>query len=252
MKKYPSKEGSDLMQVTRQCEHCQHKLCAKRVPIFSAMSTEEINEITDLIIRKSYVKGEAIMTEGETIDRLVIINSGKAKGCKYSIDGKEQILYLYSEGDFFGERNLLTNLKASYSIVALETVHVCMILKADIRQLIKKHPEIGLKIMEELTMKLERLENTIEQMGTRTVEIRVIGALLEFAEKFGMEKETGRMVALPLSREGIASYIGVTRETVSRSMNALDEEGLIQIIGNKKVFIENVEALKNRFSETKF
>jgi CRP/FNR family transcriptional regulator len=184
------------------------------------------------------------VSEGDTVDRLIIINSGKAKGCRYTLEGKEQILHLYSEGDFFGEKYLLTDKEASFNIEALEKVHVCMILKDDFRQLVKSHTDIGFKIMEELSNKLERLENTIEQMSTRSVEVRVISALVEFANKFGEKVESGILVTLPLSREGIASYIGVTRETVSRSMNGLQDEGLIEMIGNKKVRIRDLEVIK--------
>jgi len=65
----------------------------------------------------------------------------------------------------------------------------------------------------------------------------------EFARKYGKESQNGIIVELPLSREGIANYIGVARETVSRKMNMLQEEGIIEMVGNKKVIIRNIDAL---------
>jgi len=62
-------------------------------------------------------------------------------------------------------------------------------------------------------------------------------------KEYGKESQNGIIVELPLSREGIANYIGVARETVSRKMNMLQEEGIIEMVGNKKVIIRNIDAL---------
>ena len=227
------------------CEHCEHKLCAKRVPIFSILDTSEISKVVELIIRKQYAKGELIILEGSTLDRLIIINSGQAKAFRDTMEGKEQILYIFSEGDFFGEKNLLSNQKATYHVEALETTNVCMIRKSDFRQLLTTYPEIGFKIMEELCRRLEHFENALESMGTKDVDTRVNAVLIEFAQKFGKKTKDGILVDLPLSREGIANYIGLTRETVSRKMNRLQEEGIIKNIGNKKVLLSDLSWLQH-------
>jgi len=81
-------------------------------------------------------------------------------------------------------------------------------------------------------------------MGTRTVEARVSSVLLEFADKYGKPHPRGIMIELPLSREGIANYIGLTRETVSRKMSLLQDEGVIEMNGNKKVLLLDRSALE--------
>jgi len=225
------------------CENCQHQVCAKRVPIFSTLNNEEISRVVSLINRKQYLRGEMIIMEGSRLDSLIIINSGKVKAFKDTLEGKEQILYIFSQGDFFGEKNLLVNHNATYNVEALEETNVCTIKKADFQQLLREYPEIGFKIMEALCSRLERLENAIESMGTKDVEARVSAVLLEFARKYGKDNQNEIVVELPLSREGIANYIGVSRETVSRKMNLLQDEGIIEMVGNKKIIIRNIDAL---------
>jgi CRP-like cAMP-binding protein len=225
------------------CEKCQHQMCAKRVPIFSTLNTEEINRVVSLIIRKRYSRGEMIVIEGSRLNSLIIINSGKVKAFRDTLEGKEQILYIFSQGDFFGEKNLLINQNAQYNVEALEETNVCTIEKDDFKKLLREYPEIGMKIIEELCNRLERLENAVESMGTKNAEERINAVLLEFARKYGKEDQSGIVVNLPLSREGIANYIGVTRETVSRKMNLLQEEGIIEMVGNKKVIIRDIDAL---------
>ncbi len=228
---------------TCSCGQCQHQLCAKRVPIFSALDEEELNRVVDLIIRRQYGKGEMILLEGSNLDSLIIINHGRVKAFRYTQEGKEQILYIFSEGDFFGEKNLLSRQEATYNVEALEQTHVCMIHNKDFQELIRRYPDISLKIIAELCARLDRLERSVQNMGTKNAEGRIAAVLLEFAEKYGTAHLLGIQFELPFSREGIANYIGVARETVSRRLNHLQEEGIIEMIGNKKIIIINEEAL---------
>jgi len=231
------------MRENCNCSNCEHRLCAKKVPIFSTLNEEEMNKVVNLIIRRKYSKGEIIFLEESKLDSLIIINKGQVKAFRDTQEGKEQILYIFSGGDFLGEKNLLTNKKATYNTEALENTNVCMIRKEDFRQLLREYPEIGFKIMEELCNRLEHFENAIESMGTKDVDARVNSVLLEFASKFGKKTSKGILIELPLSREGIANYIGLTRETVSRKMSKLQDDGMIEMIGNKKVIIKSPEGL---------
>lgn len=225
------------------CGHCRHQLCANKVPIFSVLDEEELNRVVSLIIRRKYDKGERILLEGTNLDGLIIINQGRAKAFRYTQEGKEQILYIFSEGDFFGERNLLSGREAAYHVEALEPTQICMIRSQDFQDLMGVNPGISLKMIQELCARLDRLERTVQIMGAGDVEARISSVLLEFAEKYGTAHPRGVQFELPFSREGIANYIGVARETVSRRFNHLQEEGVIDMIGNKKIIIKNKDFL---------
>ena len=231
------------------CENCHHQLCASRVPIFSTMDAGELNRIVSLIIRRQYIKGELIILEGSDLQGLIIINRGQVKVFRGTLEGREQILYIFSEGDFFGERNLFRDEKARYSVETLENTNICMIKKNDFQKLLREYPDIGIKIMEELVIRLGHLENAIESMGSKNVEARVGSVLLEFAGRYGKEHQKGIIVELPLSREGIANYIGLARETVSRKMSVLQDEGIIEMVGNKKIIIIDKEALEKSIEQ---
>lgn len=227
------------------CEKCHDKMCTERVPIFSAFDQEELSRVTNLIIRKQFRKGELIIMEGSQLENMIIVNNGRVKAYRDTSEGKEHILHIFSEGDFFGEKNLLRNSEANYNVEALEDTSVCTIHKKAFQELIREYPNLGFKIMEELCVRLDRLENTIESMGTKSVETRVNTVLLEFLDKYGKIHPKGTLIELPLSREGIANYIGLTRETVSRKMSLLQDEGIIEMIGNKKVIVINKQALED-------
>ena len=219
------------------CMTCKHKMCAKRISVFSTLLDNEIERVSELIVHRDFKKGEMIIKEGEPQDSLIILNSGSVKIFKYNQDGKEQILYIFSEGDFFGEKNLFQNKYATYYAQALDDAGICMINKNDFNDLLTTNPKIALKIIEELASRLEKLENALESMGTKSIEARIGTALIDLSAKYGKRTKRGILLELPLSREGLASYIGVARENVSRKLSALADEGIIEMTGNKKILI---------------
>lgn len=231
------------MNASCHCGYCQNDLCVRKVPIFSSLSAQEVGKISELITHKIYKKGELLMHEGDASDYIVIMHEGSAKAFKYTSDGREQILYVFAEGDFFGEQNLLTNHTSTYSVEALQTVKTCMLSKSRFQNLLYQYPDIAVKIIAELGERMARLENAMQGMGVRNVDNRIGGILLEFAEKYGSPEKEGILIQLPLSREGIANYLGVARETVSRKLGQLESDGVIRSVNNKSILILNKDAL---------
>lgn len=225
------------------CGHCHDELCMHKVPIFSSLNEEELVKIADLITHREYKKSEMILFDGEKSEAIVIIHEGSAKAYKYTTDGREQILYVFSEGDFFGEQNLLTDKTATYSVEALQTVKTCMLSKTQFQHLLYQYPDIAIKIIAELGERMARLENAVQGMGVRNVDNRIGGILLEFAAKYGTKGKEGTLIQLPLSREGIANYLGVARETVSRKLGQLESDGVIRSVNNKSIIILDPQAL---------
>ncbi len=232
------------METGCHCNRCSDRLCMHKVPILSSLNKEDLEKISDLITHHIFKKGETLLREGDRTDSIVIIHEGSAKAYKTTTDGREQILYVFTEGDFFGEQNLFRNHYATYSVEALQTLKTCHLSKAQFQQLLYSYPEIAVKIIDELGSRMSRLETAMQSMGVRNVDNRIGGILLEFAAKYGSQDPNGTVIHLPLSREGIANYLGVARETVSRKFSQLESEGVIRSRNNKEIIILDQEALQ--------
>lgn len=226
------------------CEACTGKYCARKAPIFSILENEQLEEVMSSIIRRKYKKGQIVFFEGDVSDKFYIINGGKIKIFKYTKEGKEQILYILSEGDFIGYLSLLKKGKFDFNAEALEDVNVCMLTKDDFDKIVKKTPEISLRILENLHDRLVSLENLVQTLSTKDIEARIAGILKNFAKEFGREEAEGIVIEMPLSREEMANYIGVTRETMSRKLSSMEDDGLIELIGNKKIVIKDLQLLE--------
>lgn len=229
--------GGNSMIAEQICKNCHNPLCLHKVPIFASLEFDDMKKVHQYITHKNYQKGEFIFREGETLDSIIIINQGSAKAVKYSSEGREQILHVFMEGDFFGEKHLLNNDIADYSVEVLKPVGTCMLRKDTFEKLLHQHPEIAVKIIVELGKRLSQLESTIRSIGVRSVDTRISELLLEYGKLYGERVKEGVMIHLPLSREGMANYLGIARETLSRKLTALEIDGFIQSIGNKKILL---------------
>lgn len=228
-----------------KCDRCSNNLCAKKVSIFAALSHEDIVKIVRMTGHNSYKKGEYLCHEGDISAMLFIVNEGKVKLSKVNKEGKEQILRIVSEGSFFGEYYLFSDYEPyNFSAIALSDVMICTLTKLDMDILLSTHPEINSKIMAEISKKLIQTENLVQNLSTIDTESKVAYILMELADKYGIQINNEIRVEIPINREEMASYAGVTRETMSRKLNGFLKDGLIDTIGNKVIIIKAPEELR--------
>ncbi|MFL0166249.1 Crp/Fnr family transcriptional regulator [Candidatus Clostridium helianthi] len=227
------------------CNNCRRGLCASKVPIFENLNRDELVEIVNKINHKEFSKGDVIFTEGNIANTLYFINEGKIKLYKYTKDGKEQILHILSEGDFFGELELIKPSKYGFNSKAIEDVKICTLSKEEMKDIMMKNPEIGIKVLETVGERLSKVENLVQNLATNDVDSRMAYLIIELMEKYGENVDGNISVKLPISREDMASFIGVTRETISRKLKKLEDENLIKIIGTKTIIIIDEEGLRN-------
>lgn len=235
----------NMCGTTEACKKCKGRYCASKASIFSILEEPQLKEITGKINRRTYKKGEIIFFEGDISDKLYVINSGKVKVFKYTKEGKEQILYIVSSGDFLGDLSLLKKDEFKFNAEALEDVSICQLTKDDFDAVVRENPEIALKILEVLYERIFKLENLVQSLSTKDIETRISGLLLGLIKDFGEPQGNIIKLELPLSREDMANYIGVTRETISRKLNSMQEEGIITLQGNKTIILNDLEYLED-------
>lgn len=219
--------------------------CAKRVPIFHSLSNNELAKITKLVQHKYYKKGQLLLNEGEHSDTLYIIHSGKVKLLTLTVHGKEQILHLLTNGDFFGERNLFNKGEVNnFSAYALEDTKICLLSKKDFDEMMVANPEISIKLLKTIMDRLSHTEELAKILATKDPEVRIAHMLIEFCEKFGTVTKSGIVIDLPITREEISNYVGLTRETISRKLSKFVEMGLLTLRGNKQIIVKNQTIFK--------
>lgn len=220
--------------------NCQKNIgsnCIEIVPIFSNLTEDEMLEIAYITTDRTYDKGEMVYIAGDMGEKLYVLHKGRVKISRISANGKEQVIRVLGPGEFMGELSLFSPVALTENAEVLEKSTMCIIEGKKLKELIKKYPSIAFKVMEELSQRLERAENLIEDINLNTVETRLAQALLKMAND---ENE----VILNMTKGDFASQIGMSQETLSRKLSSFQDQGFIDQIGNKRIILLDIEALE--------
>lgn len=226
-----------------QCLSCGHKHCAKKVSLFSNLSEEDLDQVVSLVSRRRVTKGETVFRMGDPSESLYIVNRGSLKVYVLSREGREQILYFLKEGEFLGDVHLLKTGTFDYEATALEDTHLCIIHKQDFDRLILERPEIAIKLLAYAHDRIADLEELIQTLTTNDADARLAALLISLATSSGTQTEEGIEVALAISREDMARYIGLTRETISRKLGQFASAGILYFKDNKHMVIRDMARL---------
>lgn len=221
-------------------EHCgceTEHICASSVPIFKALGMQELRKVNDLIRKMEYHKGNILFMQGSPSDYLCIVRYGRVKFYETSRDGRQQIVRILEQGDFFGEFSLFRVENHTLNAEAMEDTGLCLIPREDFKELISLNPEISLNIMQSMSERLVSAENFIVDLALKSTEERLAAWLLSMADKQGLRTSQGVKIKVTFSRQELANLLGTTIETVSRKLSKMQSEGIIAIEGQKDIII---------------
>lgn len=219
------------------------------VPIFSDLDSETLEIVSKLGTVRTYEKNSVILTEEEDGSALFVIISGKVKVCRSSSDdpGKEVILSILNPSDFFGEMALLDGLNRSASVIAMGDSKLFIIQRSDFLDLLHKHPEVSVTLLQELTQRLRAQGMKIKALSLKDAEGKVATVLLQLADDVGRIKHgIVEIEKLPFQHE-LANMAGTSRETISRTLHSFAKKGLVELEGSKLRII-NYEKFKELFN----
>jgi CRP-like cAMP-binding protein len=167
-----------------------------------------------------------IYMEGEMPNALFFLQTGSIKAVRTNSDGKELILSLYKQGDFFGYEGILENNMYGETAVALEDSEVVVIPRHDFLTLLHAHPNISQTFISMLCKKVAEKETQLLNLAYNSVRQRTAEALLKIQHL--KEKEF-----LNISRDDLAKIVGTASESVIRVLSDFREEGIIEIESGK-------------------
>jgi len=219
----------------------------RRVPLFSGLEDEDLQSLIAVASRRKYPKDAVIFFEHDLGDALFMILSGRVKVTILSDDGREIILAMLSDNDFFGEMSLLDNEPRSATAISLQETEMVVLHQKEFLSIVEKRPRVLINLLAVLSSRLRKANQQIGNLALHDVYGRVARILLEMASENGTRQPDGRVAFRRPTHQEIANMIGATRETVSRMISDLNRQGYIEIAG-KNVIIQ--DALTREFSGT--
>jgi CRP/FNR family transcriptional regulator/CRP/FNR family cyclic AMP-dependent transcriptional regulator len=213
----------------------------RTVPIFSELSEADLDKLAGLLARKRYPKDGVVFFENEAGDTLFMIAEGRIKVTILGDDGREIILSVLGQGEFFGEMALLDNEPRSATTIAAEDSELLSLSRADFEGVLSHNPGIMGGLIKVLTARLRHANHQISTLALLDVYGRVARVIVELGRDEGKRLKDGRITFQRPTHQEIANRIGTTRETVTRMLKDLQRQNLIKVTGKEIVLDADFE-----------
>jgi CRP-like cAMP-binding protein len=208
------------------------------VPLFAHLGDEELGRLTGAVRERTYPKNSVIVFEDDPGEALYLVVGGQVKVVLIGEDGREVILSVLAQGDFFGEMSLIDDQPRSAHVIAMRDANLLVLRREDFQQAFKEMPTIALGLLKALSRRLRRADDKIGELVLLDVNGRVSRVLLQLADE-----NDGKTIARKVTHHTIAQMIGSSRETVSRTIRELADKGFIDVT-RKSIDIVNRSGLE--------
>lgn len=231
------KENSSVKMECDSCPIRHRAVCAR-------CDTDELDLLEDMKYYRSYEAGQTIIWSGDKMDFVASVVEGIATLSQTMEDGRTQMVGLLLPSDFVGRPGRDT---AAYDVVATTPVIMCCFRKKPFEEMMVRTPHVGQRLLEMTLDELDAAREWMLLLGRKTAREKIASLLAIIARRdatLKLSSMSGKAVFdLPLTREAMADYLGLTLETVSRQISALKKDGVIQLEGKRHVTVPDMERL---------
>ncbi len=236
------KAKMDMSLDTKECWNCP----IKHQAVCSRCEPDELKRLEEIKHYRNYEAGQPVIWAGDHMEFVASVVTGIASLSQTMEDGRTQMVGLLLPSDFIGRPGRDS---APFDVVAVSDLTICCFRKSPFEDLMTTTPRIGTRLLE---MTLDELDSAREWMlvlGRKTARQKLASLLAIIARRDAALKKhvpkDGMNFDLPLTREAMADYLGLTLETVSRQISALKKAGIIELDGKRRVVVPSLERLMN-------
>lgn len=214
-----------------------------RVPLFVGLRPEDLSRIHSLGRRRKTREGEWLFRQGEGAKTMFLLAEGRVRVTQATPTGQQIVLHLVKPGDMFGCSAMLRERQYPGSAEVVAEGCVECFEEAALRMIERDYPEVTRNALALMAGRVRDLRQRYQELATERVEPRIAHTLLRLADEAGVpDARGGRRIALRLSRQDLAELAGTTMFTVSRTLKAWAELGLVDI-GRQRVRVIDSAAL---------
>ncbi|WP_113912503.1 transcriptional regulator FnrL [Roseovarius dicentrarchi] len=234
--------ADQILQMPQECGNCpiRHRaVCARCDP-------DELEQLDRIKYNRSFQAGQTVIWAGDRMDFVGSVISGIATLTQTMEDGRTQMVGLLLPSDFVGRpgRN-----EAPYNVIATSDLVMCCFRKRPFEQIIHDTPRISQRLLEMTLDELDAAREWMLVLGRKTAREKIASLLAIIARRSALSKLSGSqgeaVFDLPLTREAMSDYLGLTLETVSRQISALRRDNVITLRGKRHVTIPDFARLLN-------
>jgi CRP/FNR family transcriptional regulator len=218
------------------CRGCE----ARCAGICGVMTPAELADLSRYTTRKKVLAGAELQGQGEEVAFFANILKGVVKLSKVMVDGRQQIVGLQFAPDFVG-RPFAT--ESSITAEAATDIEICTVSKSALERIIVHNPGLEHRLYDQSLLELDEARDWMLTLGRKSAREKVANFLYFLAVHQDPDVSGASHFELPLTRQDIGDFLGLTIETVSRQMTRLRQDGLIEVVSNRSVTVPDMHRL---------
>ncbi len=197
------------------------------IPLFAGLRPEQLERIARIAVPRNVDRGQMLFFERGEAEGFYVVVEGKVKIFRSAPDGREAVLHIFGAGETFGEVPMFMGGRFPASAAAVEKGQVVFLPRAELKRLIQEDSTLALNMLASLSSKLREFAGKIEALTLQEIPQRLSAYLLDLSEREG-GKNT---IELDMAKGLLASFLGATRETLSRALSRMAEQNFIEVKG---------------------
>jgi CRP/FNR family transcriptional regulator len=207
--------------------------------LFRNLERRQLNSVADLTIRKFVPKGKWLFLSGDSPRGFFIVQTGSIKLSRISCEGREQVIHIFRTGESFGEESIVLDAGYPADACALEDSILLAVQKAGFVELLHRQPELSLCVLSAIAQHTSDLMDLIADLTLLDVQTRLAKWLVADHQQHGAHPdERGRCcVQLSLTKRVLATELGTSSETLSRTLAKLSHDGLVTVHGRRIILV---------------
>ncbi|MCX6466803.1 MAG: Crp/Fnr family transcriptional regulator [Pseudonocardiales bacterium] len=202
-------------------------------------------ELADRGRRRRWPAGASLFLEGERSSTVVIVVSGRVKVFSLTEQGEEVLLAVRGPGALLGELSAVDGAPRGASVAALEPVEALVVTVPVFVEFLRAHADAAMVLLRLVTSRLRDADRKRVEFGAFDIPARVAGRLVELAERFGEPDGAGVRIAVALSQDELAGWVGASREAVAKALRVLRDRGLLTT-GRRTMTVLDLDGLRRR------
>ncbi|MDO6727541.1 Crp/Fnr family transcriptional regulator [Cognatishimia sp. 1_MG-2023] len=224
----------------RDCGECQIRHRA----VCSRCDEDELTQLDQIKYYRSFQAGQTVLWSGDQMDFVGSVVTGIATLTQTMEDGRTQMVGLLLPSDFVGRPG---RGEAPYDVVATTDLVMCCFRKKPFENMMLRTPHVAQRLLEMTLDELDAAREWMLVLGRKTAREKIASLLAIIARRDATLKlaslDAKVVFDLPLTREAMSDYLGLTLETVSRQISALKKDGVIVLEGKRHVTVPSMERL---------
>lgn len=203
--------------------------------LFTDLSAENLANLAELTTVRPLRKGEYLFHEGDPAPGFYVVQTGAINLHRVNAAGREQVIHVFRAGDSFAEGTLVSDKGYPADARAVEPSQVLLIQKAGLLLLLKRHPELTLRVLASMNAHLQDLMGQLDDLQSKDVDTRLASWLVKRCGDPGSDKPA--KIELPMTKRLLAAELGTVSETFSRALARFRQRRLIEVQGRNVIVL---------------